>query len=186
METDELKRTTMSISTPQPTGTKSTDRTRWRIDPARSQVEFRTPTLWGLTTVKGRFERYDGTLDLWDQPTIELTIDAASLDTNNSRRDRHLRSGDFFDVENHPEVHFVSDSVVLTGDRLAVAGRLYAAGTSLPLQFDAKLRRVDDELEVDARTHADHLELGMSHGILGMIRGSSELIVRGRLVKDAA
>jgi len=174
----------MSIYTPQPTDIRSTDKTRWRIDPARSQVEFRTPTLWGLMTVKGRFERYDGRLDLRDQPMIELTIDAASLDTNNSRRDRHLRSRDFFDVENHPEVRFVSESAALSGDRLAVAGRLYAAGTSMPLQFDAKLRRVDDELEVDARTYADHLELGMSHGILGMIRGPSELIVRGRLVQD--
>jgi polyisoprenoid-binding protein YceI len=175
----------MSIYTPQPTGIQSTDKTRWRIDPARSQVEFRTATLWGLMTVRGRFERYDGRLDLRDQPTIELTIDAASLDTNNSRRDRHLRSGDFFDVENHPEVRFVSESAALSGDRLAVAGRLYAAGTSMRLQFDARLRRVDDELEVDARTYADHLELGMSNGILGMIRGPSELIVRGRLVPDA-
>jgi polyisoprenoid-binding protein YceI len=175
----------MSIYTPQPTDIRSTDKTRWRIDPVRSQVEFRTPTLWGLMTVKGRFERYDGRLDLRDQPMIELTIDAASLDTNNSRRDRHLRSRDFFDVENHPDIRFVSESAALSGDRLAVAGRLYAAGTSMPLQFDAKLRRVDDELEVDARTYADHLELGMSHGILGMIRGPSELIVRGRLVQDA-
>ena len=51
----------------------------WRIDPARSSVEFRTPTLWGLATVDGRFERYDGSLDLQRSPAIELTIDAASL-----------------------------------------------------------------------------------------------------------
>ena len=74
----------------------------WRIDPTRSSVEFRTPTLWGLATVDGRFERYDGSLDLQQNPAIELMIDAASLSTKNSFRDRHLRSADFFDVENHP------------------------------------------------------------------------------------
>ena len=57
-----------------PTVTK----TRWRIDPARSSIEFRTPTLWGLATVKGRFDRYEGTLGLDQDPAIELTIDAGS------------------------------------------------------------------------------------------------------------
>ena len=158
---------------------------RWRIDPTRSRVEFHTSTFWGLMTVKGHFEHYDGTLDLEHEPAIELTIDASSLTTNNDPRDKHLRSGDFFNVENHPEVRFVSDNASLDGERLTVSGRLYAAGNSTPLDVDARLRRVGDELEVDATAYADHVELGMSHGILGMIRSPSELIVRGRLV-DAA
>jgi polyisoprenoid-binding protein YceI len=156
---------------------------RWRIDPARSSVEFRTPTLWGLATVDGRFERYDGSLDLQRSPAIELMIDAASLSTKNSFRDRHLRSADFFDVENHPEVRFVSDTATLDGDTLKVRGRLYAAGSSLPLELEADLRPVGDEFEVDARTYADHRKLGMSHGILGMIPTPSELIIHGRLVQ---
>jgi polyisoprenoid-binding protein YceI len=65
-------------------------KTRWRIDPARSSIEFRTPTLWGLATVKGRFDRYEGTLDLDQDPAIALTIDAGSLDTKNKLRDKHL------------------------------------------------------------------------------------------------
>ena len=156
---------------------------RWRIDPARSSVEFRTPTLWGLATVDGRFERYDGSLDLQRSPAIELVIDAASLSTKNSFRDRHLRSADFFDVEDHPQVRFVSDTATLDGDTLKVRGRLYAAGSSLPLELEAGLRPVGDEFEVDARTYADHRKLGMSHGILGMIPTPSELIVHGRLVQ---
>ncbi len=76
--------------------------TRWRIDPSRSRIEFRTPTFWGLVTVRGRFEHYDGTLDLRHEPAVELTIDASSLDTNNNKRDKHLRSPHFFDVDNHP------------------------------------------------------------------------------------
>ena len=55
----------------------------------------------------------------------------------------------------------------------------------MPLNLDARLRRAGDELEVEARTSADHRELGMSHGLLGMIRTPSELIVHGRLVRDA-
>ena len=166
-----------------PIDTESIPQGRWRIDPTRSSVEFRTPTLWGLATVTGRFERYEGTLELQQDPAIELTIEAASLDTNLGFRDKHLRSGDFFDVERHSQVRFVSDSVTLEGERLKVRGRLHAAGQSIPLELDASVRRVGDELEVDANTLADHGELGMSHGLLGMIRTPSELIVHGRLVR---
>ena len=162
---------------------KSLTQGRWRIDPERSSVEFRTPTLWGLATVKGQFDRYDGTLDLERSPAIELTIDAGSINTNNSFRDRHLRSGDFFDATNHPKVRFVSDSTALEDDTLKVSGRLYAAGKILRLDLDASLRRVGDELEVEARTYSDHRELGMSNGLLGMIRTPGELIVHARLVR---
>jgi polyisoprenoid-binding protein YceI len=61
--------------------------TRWRIDPQRSGVEFHVRNLYGLQTVKGRFERYDGTLDLAAEASIELTIEADSLTTGNARRD---------------------------------------------------------------------------------------------------
>ena len=63
---------------------------------------------YGLQTVKGRFAGYDGTPRLGAQPAVQLTIDAASLDTNNARRDEHLRSADFFDVERHAHVRFTS------------------------------------------------------------------------------
>jgi polyisoprenoid-binding protein YceI len=174
----------MSTETPtNPVEQQSIPQGRWRIDPTRSSVEFRSPTLWGFATVRGRFETYEGTLDLQQDPAIELTIEAASLNTKLAFRDRHLRSEDFFDVANHPQVRFVSDSATLDGERLRVRGRLHAAGQSTLLQLDARLRRVGDELEVDAMTSTDHRKLGMSHGLLGMIRTPSELIVHGRLVR---
>src|SRR5919199_1338913 len=82
--------------------------TLWRIDPARSSVEFEVPSGYGLTKVKGRFGRYDGTLDLRREPAIELDVDAESIGTQNARRDRHLRSAAFFGVVDHPRVRFVS------------------------------------------------------------------------------
>ena len=157
---------------------------RWRIDPARSSIEFHTPTLWGLATVRGRFERYDGTLDLRRQPAIELTLDAAGLDTKNKLRDKHLRSADFFDVENHPQVRFVSDHATLDGERLNVRGELHAGGRTMPVELTATLRRVGSELDVEAATDADHHLLGMTHSTLGMIRTPSKLIIHGRLIND--
>jgi polyisoprenoid-binding protein YceI len=176
-------------TTAKPTNTKPTDtvdieKTRWRIDPARSSVEFRTPTFWGLVTVKGRFERYDGTLDLRRESAIDLTIEADSLDTQNKMRDKHLRAVDFFDVEHHPTVRFASDVAKLEGERLTVRGQLHASGYSTPIELDARVRRVGDELEVDTTTHVDQRELGMTHSPVGMIRTPSELVVHGRLVRD--
>lgn len=175
----------MSTTTHQATDTQQTETSRWLIDPARSGVEFRAPGFWGLASVKGRFAHYDGTLDLRREPAIELTIDAASLNTNNKLRDRHLRAEKFFDVEHHPQVRFVSDRATLDGERLKVHGRLYAAGASMPLDLDASLRRVGEELEVEAHTYADQHELGMTRSPLGMVRTPSELLVHGRLVRDA-
>jgi polyisoprenoid-binding protein YceI len=176
----------MSTSSPEPVGTPSIDATRWRIDPTRSSVEFHSKTFWGLLTVKGRFSRYQGTLDLSREPAIELTIEAESLDTKHKKRDKHLRSPDFFGVEQHPNVRFVSDSVTVTGDRAKVRGELHAGGRSMPLELDATLRRVGDEFEIEAATDADHHALGMTWNRLGMLRTPSHLIIKGRLMRAVA
>jgi polyisoprenoid-binding protein YceI len=157
--------------------------TRWRIDPERSSVEFHVRNFYGLQTVKGRFERYEGTLDLAAEPSIELRIDADSLNTNNARRDEHLRSADFFDSASHPQVRFISELATLDGERLRVRGELHAAGKSTPLDLEGVIRPDGDELDIDVTTFADHRELGMTWNRLGTLRGPSKLIVRGRLVR---
>lgn len=158
--------------------------TRWRIDTGRSSVEFHVRNFYGLQTVKGRFERYDGWLDLTAEPSVELTIDADSLNTNNARRDEHLRSADFFDAASHPRVRFVSELATLDGERLRVRGELHAAGKSTSLDLEGVIRPDGDELVIDVTTFADHRQLGMTWNRLGMLRGPSKLIIRGRLVRD--
>lgn len=174
----------MSTHTTDPVGTPAHHTTRWRLDSARSSVEFRVKGFWGMATVKGRFSRYHGTLDLTGRPAIELTVEADSLDTDNTKRDTHLRSADFFDVEKHPYVRFVSESATLDGERLHVRGRLHARGTSIPLQIDAALRPVGDDLVVVAATEADHRQLGMTWNQMRSIAPRSRLGVVGRLVRD--
>lgn len=155
---------------------------RWLLDPQRSSVEFRAKHLWGLQTVKGRFDRYHGALDLGADPAIELTIDADSLETGNRLRDKHLRSADFFDAEQHPQVRFASDSVDLEDDTLKVSGRLSAAGSSIPLEVRARVQPVEGALEITAATTTRHPELGMTYSPLGMIKPHSELVIKAYLI----
>ncbi len=157
--------------------------TRWTLDSDATSVEFAVTTFWGLMTVHGRFDRFDGWYE--DGPggtTIELTIDAESLDTGHATRDKHLRSTDFFQVVAHPEVRFTSSRVhQVTSEILHVVGHLEAAGKVVPLEFPATVRRLDDALEIEATTTVDQRQLGMSSGRFGMIRPPATLHVNARL-----
>jgi len=156
----------------------------WRLDPARSSVEFHVRHFYGLMTVKGHFDRYRGSLDLSAHPAVELVIDADSLDTKQKQRDKHLRSDDFFDIANHPQVRFEADAATLDGNTLEARGLLQAAGKQIPLHVDATITPVDGEFEIEATALADQRELGMTWSPVGITRAPSRLIVRGRLVRQ--
>ena len=165
------------------TAQKTAAPTRWTVDSGRSSAEFAVETFWGLTTVHGRFDRFDGRYETGPNgKTIELTIDADSLDTGNRTRDKHLRSNDFFDVTEHPQVRFTSTRVhEVGGGILHVVGRLEAAGRSVLLEFPATVRDAGEGLEIEATTTVDQRELGMSSGTLGMIRQPVTMHVDARL-----
>jgi polyisoprenoid-binding protein YceI len=159
---------------------------RWTADPSRTTVEFEVKHLWGLHTVHGRFNRFEGSYVVGpaDQE-IKLTVDAASVDTGNAERDRHLRSWDFFDVVPNPEVRFTSTDVTGLGNgHVHVRGELKAAGRSVFLEFDASVRVVGGELEIEAATTVDQGRFGMSEGPLGNVRPPAKLHVKTRLVRE--
>ena len=159
---------------------------RWVIDPARSTVEFRVTNFWGLATVVGHFTRFDGSYTVGpDERTIELIVDAGSLETGNRRRDKHLRSSAFFDVELHPHVRFTANDVTGAGNgTLRVRGELEAAGRKVPLSFEAPVRVLDGELEAEATTLVDHRLLGMTFSPLRTVRSPSTLHVTARLTSS--
>src|ERR1700693_1442394 len=80
----------------------------WHLDPNRTTIEFHTKAVWGLAKVKGTFSAVSGSGVVGDRGTIsgELVVDANSIDTRNKRRDKHLRSADFFDVSAYPTFSF--------------------------------------------------------------------------------
>jgi polyisoprenoid-binding protein YceI len=180
------KEYTMSTA-PDPSSTAGSDLGAgvWQLDPTRSSVEFHVRHFYGLMTVKGRFDDYEGTLELAGGPAVQLTIAADSLNTGQAKRDAHLRAADFFNVEKYPRVNFVSQSAALQGATLAVHGQLHAAGKETPVDADVTVSWVHDEPEIEAVTYVDHRALGMTWSPLGLLRTPSKLIVRGTLIRPA-
>jgi polyisoprenoid-binding protein YceI len=160
---------------------------RWSLDSDGSSVGFTVKSVWGLIPVRGRFDRFAGSYEVGPNgTTIELTVDARSIDTGNAKRDEHLRSSDFFDVDNHSQVRFRSTRVYEVGDgMLHVVGGLEVAGIVQPLEFAATVQPAGEGLVVEATTTVDQRQFGMSSGLLGMIRRPATLHVKALLKGDA-
>jgi len=108
----------------------------WTLDLAHSETTFTVRHL--LSKVSGRFDKFDGRIvtDAAKPETssVEFTIETASIDTNNEKRDAHLRSADFFDAEKHPTITFKSTRVEALGqNRFNVTGDLTMRGVTKPI-----------------------------------------------------
>ncbi|MFF4833096.1 YceI family protein [Streptomyces sp. NPDC001315] len=147
----------------------------WQLDPSASTVALGHRTMWGLVNVKGTFSGVSGRGEVAADGTATgtLTLDVASLDTKNAKRDTHLRSADLFDADNHPEITFVARRAeVRDGGTAQVSGQLTVRGVSRPLSFSARLTGADaDALTLDAEFTVDREQFGMGWNQLGMIRG---------------
>ncbi len=114
----------------------------WEIDGTHSQATFSVRHMM-VSTVRGQFGVLGGKLEIDEQHPenswIEAEVDAASIDTRDARRDGHLRSADFFDVENHPKLTFKSTKVVPVGDQqYRVIGNLTMHGVTKEVAFNAE------------------------------------------------
>lgn len=117
----------------------------WNVDVAHSAIHFYVRHMV-ISKVHGRFARWEGTIQLDEQDptrsTVEVRIDAASIDTQVADRDAHLRSADFLDVAKHPELRFTSRRIEKAGDGYRVVGDLELHGVKREVALDAEFAGV--------------------------------------------
>jgi len=109
----------------------------WEIDPAHTAIEFSVRHMM-VSTVKGQFEKVQGTVELDDKDVsksvVRVTVDLASVNTHEPKRDGHLKSPDFFDVANYPTATFKSTKVTFEGDKpVSIEGNLTIKGITRPV-----------------------------------------------------
>ena len=157
----------------------------WKIDPAGTTIEFHTKAMW-VFPVKGRFRPVsgEGTVNPDGTVTGSLTIDAASIDTNNRRRDDHLRSADFFEAEAHPSFTFEVSGVALSGPgRATLDGSLTIKGATQPLQVPVAFNRTGDAVDVEAEVaDLDRRSWGLTWAKMGA-GVHNRLVVHARFVR---
>jgi polyisoprenoid-binding protein YceI len=114
--------------------------TKWVIDPAHSEITFKVKHLM-ISNVKGEFKTFQANIDGEDftTSTISANIDTTSIATNNNDRDTHLKSPDFFEVENYPEITFTSTSIKkVDDDEFKLVGDLTIKGTTKEITLDVE------------------------------------------------
>ena len=168
----------MSIAarTELPTGT-------WHVDPAHSRIEFAVKHL-GIATVRGAFKEFEGTLDL-DAGRAYGTVKAASVDTNDEKRDEHLRSPDFFEALEHPELRFESTAIrPLDEDTFEIEGDLTIRGVTNPVALRAELQGSEtdpwgnERIALEVTGQLDRSEWGMT---FNQVLGSGNMLVSDRV-----
>ena len=150
----------------------------WTVDPDDSELTFAARGMFGLAKVTGSFVRFEGELSVTaDATTGELRIVAESLDTRNARRDTHLRSADFFDVENHPVVTFVLAGITADdAPEPSMNGELRIRNSRLPVRAPLTVDPLTgDRLRLATELSVDRAAAGVGWSRLGMIRGDARL-----------
>ncbi|MFF2447047.1 YceI family protein [Neobacillus sp. NPDC058068] len=115
------------------------EKTKWNVDTAHSSIDFSIRHMM-VSKVKGTFHTFEASIeaDLDDLTTasIEFSVDVNSVDTRNEDRDNHLRSADFFDVENNPKMTFKSTKIIKKSPgEYEITGDLTIRGTTNPETF---------------------------------------------------
>ena len=108
--------------------------TKWNLDPAHSEITFKVRHMM-ISNVKGEFKNFNVDLESEDENfknvKANATIDTASISTNNTDRDNHLKSAEFFNAEAHPQITFETDSL-----NEEVTGNLTINGVTKPVKLD--------------------------------------------------
>jgi polyisoprenoid-binding protein YceI len=155
----------------------------WDIDPVHSEVSFVVRHMV-VSKVRGRFDTFEGTIVTGADPlgsSVEATIDAASVDTNQEQRDAHVRSADFLDAEQHPKITFRSREVRPDGEDFLVDGELTIRGVTKPVVLALEVNGFSPDpfggtrVGFSAKTEIDRQDFGVSYN--GPIPGADNAMV---------
>jgi len=146
----------------------------YSLDKGHSTIEFVGRHLM-ITKVRGRFTEFDGQIAIGDDPadsSVEVTIDVASVESSDEKRDGHLRSPDFLDVENYPTITFRSTKVDMGQDgRVKVTGDLTVKDVTRPVTLDVEFDGAQADpwggqrLGFSAHTEIDREDWGLTWNV---------------------
>ena len=143
----------------------------WTLDGARSTVALRTRVIWGLIPVKGVFGKVTGhgTVSPSGEVSGSITVAAASIETKNAKRDRHLRSDDFFAADTFPRITFSVDRLQPSSEDVIVTGQLTVRGRTRQVTFLAAVPVAGSgEVWFDAEIQVNRADFGLTWNQLGM------------------
>jgi polyisoprenoid-binding protein YceI len=158
----------------------------WELDPSRSAVSLRSRSIAGLVRVNGAFRQVTGSGSVSPAGAVHgvITVAAASIDTKNAQRDRHLRSADFFDSDNYPDITFAADGVRPASQGITVTGVLTVRDQARPLTVDAAVAaRGVDEVTLDAEVQINRADFGLTWNRLGMVSKDNALTVHAVFIR---
>ena len=169
----------------------------WQLDPYHTQVEFAAKHL-GMMTVRGNFTEVSATGNIDpDKPetsSVDVTIQATSIQTHHAQRDNDLRTSNFLDVENFPTMHFKSTKVEVGGaDRFTLTGDLTIKGTTKPATFavvkygEFNDPRMGHRIGYSAQTRINRKDFGMTFNMMldgkWIVSDEIDIFIEGELVE---
>ncbi|MEB4210135.1 YceI family protein [Mycobacterium sp. 94-17] len=149
----------------------------WNLDPDRSSITFKVRNMWGALNVRGRFTDFTGDGQLTSKGAVfgRVDIRAASLDTGIGRRDKHLRSADFFDVDRFQEISVVVTAVHPTKGRAAdLRTGFTIKGVTAEVTLPVEICELDDgSIRIAAETKLDRARFDLGWNRLGMVSSTA-------------
>jgi polyisoprenoid-binding protein YceI len=156
----------------------------WVLDSRESSIRLKSKAMW-LLPVNGVFHEVSGSGTVAPDGSASgtLTVAAASVDTKNTKRDTHLRSADFFESDNHPDITFTADRVQVSGASVTVTGALTVHGRTRPLSFDAVATVPGGGIWLDAEVRVNRADFGLTWNQLGSVALNSDLTIHAVFIR---
>jgi polyisoprenoid-binding protein YceI len=161
----------------------------WNLVPDRSAITVKIRNMWGLVNVKGRFTDFHGDGQLTGNGAVfgRVDIRASSLDTGIARRDTHLRSADFFDVERFEEISIVVTAVHPTKGKAAdIRANFTIKGVTAELPLPVTICELDDgSIRITGETKVDRAQFDLGWNRLGMMSSTATAAAEVIFVREA-